>query len=299
MLRSSLLLLTLSLCVTATAKDEPVLQLVAETKLATVLERAGERFEASAVFAKDGQYHVLCDNRRDVAVVSSDLTTARLLPITTTWRGTDYEGLTYVASRQRFFAVIEAERVTAKTFRARLIEFDTRYRQTGTWSLAPDLADPGKGMEGLAHVERGKRLYLLALLEGNHGLGGKQGKDKGNGRVRVYEQTAAGWGLKTTLHLPPTAKLSDYAGIDVQDDRIVVVSQKTSKVWVGKLARRGWKVQGKGVLYRLPRPKKVKIYESVEGVSWVSPRRLVLVSDGARSRDGLAKSESIHLFDLP
>jgi len=298
-LRSSLLLLTLSFCVTAAAKNEPVLKPVAETKIASVLKRAGERFEASAVFAKDGQYHVLFDNRRDVAVISSDLTTARLLPIKTTWRGADYEGLSYVASRKRFFAVIEAERVAAQTFRARLIEFDTTYREQGTWSLTPDLANPGKGMEGLAHVVRGKKLYLLALLEGNHGVGGKKGKEKGNGRVRVYEQTAAGWSHKTTLHLPPTAKLSDYAGIDVLGDRIAVVSQKTSKVWIGKLSRSGWKVKGKGVLYRLPRPGKVKIYESLEGVSWVTPRRLVLVSDGARSRDGLAKSESIHLVDLP
>lgn len=294
-----LLILVLSLSAGLASAKEPELKLVAGAKVGRLLGRPGERFEASGVSNVHGAFYVLFDNRSDVAVVGSHLKTARLIKLETTWRGNDFEGLTWDDNRKRFFASIEAERCGPRTFRARLLELGPDLKQRRSWSLHPDLADPGKGVEGLAHVYRNGKLFLLAQLEGNHGVGGKRGKDKGHGRVRVYALGEDGPSLVTTLKLPPTARLGDYAGLDVAGDRIAVVSQKTSKVWIGKLAKRGWKVAGPGALYRFPRPDGVKAYDSMEGITWVTPRRLAVTSDGARSRAGLAKSESIFLFDIP
>ena len=86
-------------------------------------------------------------------------------------------------------------------------------------------------------------------------------------------------------------------------DRIAVISQVSSALWLGNLAPSGWQVTGPGTCYALPRGADGGIvYGTAEGVSWMAPDQLVMVSDKAkpeqdpRCRD---KDQSIHIFRVP
>ncbi len=92
----------------------------------------------------------------------------------------------------------------------------------------------------------------------------------------------------------------DYSGITVVGDRIAIVSQVSSALWVGSLAPSGWEVTGEGTSYTLPRDADGEIiYGTVEGVSWIAPDQVVVVSDRAKpeqDRRCRAKDQSIHIF---
>jgi len=89
----------------------------------------------------------------------------------------------------------------------------------------------------------------------------------------------------------------------VDGDRIAVISQVSSALWLGRLAPSGWEVAGDGICYALPRGADGGIvYGTAEGVSWMGPDQLVMVSDKAKpDQDPLcrAKDQSIHLFEIP
>jgi hypothetical protein len=105
------------------------------------------------------------------------------------------------------------------------------------------------------------------------------------------------------IRLPETVLFEDYSSIAVTGDRIAVISQESSALWVGNLASTDWQVTGPGTCYALPRGADGDIvYGTAEGVSWMAPDRLVMVSDKAkaeqdpRCRD---KDQSIHIFRIP
>jgi len=89
----------------------------------------------------------------------------------------------------------------------------------------------------------------------------------------------------------------------VDGDRIAVVSQVSSTLWVGNLASSGWQVTGAGASYALPRHADGGIlYGTAEGVSWIAPDQVVMVSDKAKpeqDRRCRAKDQSIHIFRIP
>ncbi len=63
-------------------------------------------------------------------------------------------------------------------------------------------------------------------------------------------------------------------------DRLCVVSQESSALWVGRLARSAWRVVDDGAVYRFPRDDDGKVvYCNVEGVAWLSDTQVVVVSD--------------------
>ena len=74
-------------------------------------------------------------------------------------------------------------------------------------------------------------------------------------------------------------------------------------MWVGKRESNTWKIQNRGTIYKFPKSKKGKTtYCNVEGVSWMSDDRLVVVSDAKKSSQPKAckkKEQSIHIVTLP
>ena len=155
------------------------------------------------------------------------------------------------------------------------------------------------------------RDYLLALCEGNRCRAGRKGRTPGGGRIHVLEKQGAGWRPIAQIKLPRRVMFEDYSALAVRGDRIAVVSQTTSQLWVGTLRRSDWTIAGRGRLYEFPRGKTRKAkkkrkgklrYCTVEGVSWLSANTFVTVSGlskrGYASRCG-RKDQSIHLFRLP
>jgi hypothetical protein len=81
------------------------------------------------------------------------------------------------------------------------------------------------------------------------------------------------------------------------------VSQESSALWVGNLAPDGWEFTDAGMSYALPRPADGSIvYGTAEGVSWMAPDQVVMVSDKAKPDQDprcRAKDQSIHIFRIP
>jgi hypothetical protein len=151
-------------------------------------------------------------------------------------------------------------------------------------------------------VRRGEQTYLLGLCEGNRCRGGAEGRVPGGGRVHVFRRGHRQWERVGKIRLPETVRFEDYSGLAVAGERIAVISQKSSALWVGKLAPADWQVRGPGTCYVLPRGADGGImYGTAEGVSWVAPDLLVMVSDKAKPGEPLCrdKDQSIHIFRIP
>jgi hypothetical protein len=284
----------------------PELRLVKERKLADLLgpPRSGAVYEASGVIAVGKQCFVALDNIRRVARVALHL---REGSNDHRWasrprQGEGYEAITYSHAQRRFYLLIEAQKHPDGSFKGVIEEFDGEWRFKGRRWVDFPLEKRNTGFEGLAPVEwRGQR-YLLALCEGNRCNDSHTKRKHGEGRIHVLERRSRTWAPVARIKLPKSVAFKDYADMALDGDRIAVVSQESSRVWVGRLRRGRWAIVGKGRIYDLPRTKKgKKKYFTVEGISWLSPRTLVAVSDKTKKSHpnrGVKTEQSIHIFRI-
>jgi hypothetical protein len=163
---------------------------------------------------------------------------------------------------------------------------------------------PNKGLEGLTCVRRAGRAYLLGLCEGNRCKDGPEGRRPGGGRIQVFDRGGRDWDHAGTIRLPASLWFEDYSSLAVVGDRVAVMSQSSSALWVGRLRPSGWELADEGRVWAFPPDREGRtIYCSIEGVSWVAADRVVVVSDRAK-REGQdqrcrAKDQSIHVFAIP
>ena len=113
-----------------------------------------------------------------------------------------------------------------------------------------------------------------------------------------------GWVHTGTIRLPRTLEFEDYSSISAAGDRLAVVSQASSALWVGRLRADGTDLVDEGTVFRFPTDSRGRtVYRTVEGVSWLGDDRVVVVSDkvkpGAGEGSGRAKDQSIHIFRIP
>lgn len=230
-----------------------------------------------------------------------------------------YEGLTFDARTQRFYALVEAVE-KKKRFEPEIHVYDASWKLVSEQQVDFEVEDFNKGMEGLAHVYHDETLYLFMLCEGNqcetHG-------DRGEGRIHVFalDEEEEEWLEVDRVKLPGNLDFEDYSGLDIQGDRIAIVSQEEGAMFLGTLllefddeGEPDWKIAddddfegGEGKVYELPRDEDGKrIFCNVEGIAF-SPapgeaRTLYLVSD-RRKPDQNKRCEdhdqSMHKVELP
>src|SRR5438477_6011072 len=288
------------------SKRQNVLRLVREQKLTELLPtpRMGTVLEASGVVVRGNHYVVVFDNIRRLALIGSNLE-----PGSTDhawigrWReGEGYEDIAYSAEQRRFYALIEAEKHPDGTYKAIIDEYDEHYRyKVRRWVNVP-FERRNRGFEGLCAVRSGGVDYLLALCEGNDGRAGNRGRTPGGGRIHVLKKIAQTWSSIAEIKLPSALDFKDYSALALRGDRLAVVSQKSSRLWIGRLRQKDWTVSAAGRAYDFPRTKKGKrLYCTVEGIDWLSPTTFVMVSDlrkkGYPDRCGRT-DQSIHIFRL-
>ena len=285
----------------------PVLRLVKERKLAELVDppRIGAVYEASGVIAVPPYCFVALDNVRRVAQIGLHL---RPESDDHRWVGADrhgegYEAITRGRSAKRFYLMIEALKHPDGTKKAAIEEYDDRWRfKARRWIDFP-FENRNTGFEGLAALDYRGRRYLLALCEGNKCRGSRKAKQRGRGRIHVLERRGRVWQPVAQIKLPRHAKFKDFAGLALRGDQLAVVSQESSRVWVGRLRAGQWGISGAGRVYDLPRTKKGKrLYYTVEGISWLSPRTFIAVSDLRKKRHpkrSARTDQSIHIFTLP
>ena len=266
--------------------------------------RNGGVLEASGVVVKNGCYFVVFDNIRRVAQLGRSLApgasdhvwVGRLRP------GEGYEDIAYSASQRRFYALIEAEKDADGSYKAIIEEYDERFRYKGRARVDVPFERRNRGFEGLTSVRSNGADYLLALCEGNEGRSGIRGRTPGGGRIHVIAKRGRGWQSVAQIRLPSSLDFKDYSALALRGDRLAVVSQKSARMWVGKLQPKSWTIVDDGCSYDFPRDKEGKrLYCTVEGVDWLSPSTFVMVSDLRKKGypDRCSQTDqSIHIFRL-
>ena len=283
------------------------MMLVAERKLSDFITppTGSDVLEASGVVAKDGYYYVIFDNVRRVARVDAGLEPGSNRDgwFGSLRSGDGYEDIAYSRDTRRFYLLIEAEKHVDGTYTGLIDEC----REDGTFERRRWIDFPfetrNSGFEGLSAVRWKGRDYLLALCEGNRCRGGRKGRKPGGGRIQVLQRAGAMWKPIATIALPARVGFEDYSAVSLRGARIAVLSQQTSKLWIGTLRFGDWTITSRGSIYDFPTNRKGKPkYCTLEGLCWLSPRTFVLVSD--LSKGGYAKrcrkrDQSIHVFRLP
>ena len=279
-----------------------------EAKLASLLPpAAGRRLEASGVLAGEGCFYVVFDNGPDIGRVGAGLSAGTdgngLLP-QDRGRRAGFEDLAHDAVAGRYYVLVEAQ-ARGSGFMAEVQEYDRDFAYLGGAWLDFPLDGPNKGLEGLTCVHRQDRTWLLGLCEGNRCRDGAEGRRPGGGRVQVFERGRRHWDRVATVRLPATLGFEDYSSLTAAGDDLAVVSQESSALWVGRLRRSGWELADRGEVWGFPTDRDGRtVYCNIEGVSWVAPDRVVVVSDRAKRNGGQdqrcrAKDQSIHVFTIP
>jgi hypothetical protein len=284
----------------------PTLKLVCEHKIRDLLpaQQATERWEASGVLVKDRYYYVVFDDRSQIARIENSLKSDDANGLLgASFSDYGYEGITYNAAKRRFYLLVEARKHAKRRYKALIVEYDDEFRYLKNRHVEFTFECSNKGFEAIAYVEHNANNYLLALCEGNKCKGGKAGKRPGGGRVLLLEKRKKRWLCSRTITLPSSLPFIDFSGMSIAAGRLAIVSQVNSMLWVGQLNDSEWTCS-EGELYEFPRSEDGAIqYGNIEGIGWISPTRIVTVSDKRKKtqqRDELTlKDQSVHVFEIP
>jgi hypothetical protein len=249
------------------------LELVREAKLFRLLPGKTERsrLEASGVaVVDDTKALVIFDNFNQIAHIDLSLKRRRentLQPAPSL--GSGFEDIAIDEKEGRIFCLIEALEDFDGVLRGFVTEYDSAGHFIRCTRLHTRFQKENKGFEGLAHVWRGRREYLYALREGNHGKGHRHG----GGRVDVFVRSREGeWEPSHSIALPKKAEFEDYAALSYRFHQIAVVSQESARLWVARINEKSHAVvPGSGALYRFPS----KSYGTIEGRSTCSGFRRI------------------------
>jgi hypothetical protein len=288
-------------------QSRPAMVLVIERKLRDLIDPPRESgvLEGSGVLARGPYYYVVFDNIRRIARVHHDLTpgSRRHSWFGPARDGDGYEDIAFNPYTRRFYLLIEAEKHPDGTYKALIDECDESggYKKR-RWVDVP-FKKRNTGFEGLSAIRWKGRDYLLALCEGNRCRPGQQGRKGGGGRIHVLQRGGTVWKTVARISLPRSVKFEDYSAVALRGSRIAVVSQRTSRLWIGSLRFRDWTIPDKGTTYDFPVSRKGKPrYCTLEGLCWLSPTTFVMVSDLTKSTYPIRcnkRDQSIHVFRLP
>lgn len=283
------------------------LTLVKQRKLAELIAppKGSRVLEASGVIAKGRDFYVIFDNIRRVARIDRSLS-----PASTRhgWfgprrSGDGYEDIAYSPHLKRFYLLIEGEKHVDGTYKGLIDECDEAGGFKGRLWIDFSFEARNTGFEGLSAVRWKGSDYLLALCEGNLCRAGRLGRTGGGGRIQVLARKGQMWVPVSQIKLPRTVDFEDYSAVSLRGDRIAVISQQTSRLWIGRLRRGDWTIDGPGRIYDFPLTKRGRPrYCTLEGLCWLSATTFVLVSDLSKAdyRKGCRKTDqSIHIFSLP
>ncbi len=282
------------------------LELVRERKISELLPgAANEQWEASGVCVGEGYFYVIFDNSPHIARLAGSLTVGDPANILLRQRGqtAGFEDITYHERERRFLILIEALALD-ECYKPLIEEYDDDFRFIQSLWVDFPLQNANKGMEGITYVCRDGQDYVLCMCEGNKCKSGRAGRKPGGGRIHIFQRGKNQWKHAGVIKLPPSVLFKDYACLDVDGNQVAVVSQRSAALWIGAFQESGWDFVDEGVIYPFPKNEKGKVvYGNVEGVGWITPTQIVVVSDkykpGEQPSRCRAKDQSIHVFNLP
>ncbi len=280
-----------------------VLTIVTERKLSelTELPTDSPALEATGVVAKDSCFYVVFGNVRRIARINSDLTRRSNTPA---WfgrarAGEGYQDIAFSPHTRRFYLLIKAEKHPDGTLKALIDECDEKGRyKLRRWVDFP-FDQQNHGFEGLCAVRWKDCDYLLALGHRRP----RPGRKPDGGQIYVLKRAGTVWKPIAQIALPPGVKFKNHSTVSLRGSQIAVISQQTSRLWIGTLKFGNWTISDPGAVYDFPRTKKGNPkYGALEGLCWRSPGSFVLVS-GLCGRDDAKRcrkrEQSIHVFRIP
>jgi hypothetical protein len=286
---------------------DPTLELVRESKIAALLPGEGiGRYEASGVQARGQYLYVIFDNLPHIARFHASLEAGHRHNVLVRQRGeaADFEDITYHPVDRRFLIIIEARSDPKDRSRPAIEEYDEDLRYLERAIVDFPVESRNKGLEGVVCVRRGADDYVLGLCEGNKCRGGAKGRKPGGGRIQIFQKADGAWLHRGTIKLPKSVQFEDYAAVDVAGNRIAVVSQASSALWIGTFEDGSWSFADDGTVYRFPTDDNGdRSYFNIEGVAWLPPDKIAAVSDkrkkGDQPKAAKRKDQSIHIFRIP
>jgi len=178
---------------------------------------------------------VIFDDTPDIARIAttpSPAATSGLIRQPRGHRG-GFEDIAHDPVSRHFYVLIES-RSRGRGFMAEVQEYDERFAYLGRAWLEFPLVGSNKGLEGLTCVHRRDRTYLLGLCEGNRCRDGEEGRQPGGGRIQVFERGRHHWDRVAAIRLPVTLPFEDFSSLAVAGERMAVLSQASSALWVGR-----------------------------------------------------------------
>ena len=253
-------------------KQIPTLELLKEHKIYELLPvgSVDDRLEASGVCLKEGHFYVIFDNSPHIARLDTELTPGHPDNVLLQQRGKSagFEDVTYHEADRRFLIILEALIYDDHSYKPNIEEYDDNFRFISNRWVDFTLESENKGIEGLTYLQRNGKDYILGLCEGNKCKSGKKGRKPGGGRIQVFQKGDKQWDHKSTIKLPKAVQFEDYSSLDVENNRLAVVSQSTSTLWVGTFVEEGWGFVDDGMIYQFPKNDAGEtIYCNIEGVS--------------------------------
>ncbi len=275
---------------------------VAEAKIYKLLPgyNSSDDFEASGVYYLSGYFYVAFDNRYKIGKIKSTLpiNSSDNSLLSSGSGSSNFEGITYDNFGTPNFFVVEECVHNGSVYQPRVREYDASMNyQSDKWvDYYFTSATSNKAFEGIAWVYRGGEDYLLGLVEGT-------------GKIAVVKKTSGHWILVDSITLPSSVTFTDYSDICVYGTKVAITSQEDGQLWIGTLSSTSWSITG-GTAYEFPHGSSTgvvgagtyQIYGNIEGVSFISPTQIVVVSDKADASQPAYqtyKEQSIHIFNIP
>jgi hypothetical protein len=253
--------------------------------------------EASGVYLLNNNLYVVLDGRKKILKIDYNLSPNSKKNKIYAAKHKGHEDITFNPNNNFFYTIVEAIKNNG-VYKGKIIKYTENFVYVDEKWINFEFCCSSKGFEGLAYINRKNKNYLLALCEGNYCSSGKQGKKKGGGRIQVLKETKKYWKPIKQIKIPSSVKFEDYAAIALRNNKVVILSQKESKLWIGRLSPTKFKLLNEGKCYNFQNNKQGKTYKYLEGVDWINNKKFVCVSDANKENKKNKYDQSIHLFEL-
>ena len=265
-----------------------------------------DRYEASGVAVRGEHLIVIFEDTPHVARIHRTLTPdhpdSRLFRQMTPIHG--YVDISYDAQGKRFFLLGEARKDPVGNKQKPVINqfaYDFLYLDQDWVDFPEDGKDNQLG--GLSYIRRDDQDYLLATCAGNLCLGGRKGKQPGGGRLLIFQNKGQIWALREKLELPKHVAFRNYVNVAIRGNRLAILSQETSALWICELSDSEWRFTSDGQVYRFPTNNSgEQAYCNLQGIDWMDDDHIVAVSGRRKGRQNRIcgeKDQSVHLFRIP
>lgn len=274
-----------------------------EIKFSDLLKDKEKKFEASGVYYLEQKYFIVFDNFQSILELNEHFEKFKFHNQNDS--KSNFEAIHYDEKKENFYVVVESKKF-GENYYPEILKFDKNLNLVQRKKVNFKLEKKNKGIEGLSSISIRDDFFLLALCEGNFCYSNKE-KHMGNGKILVLKENDKSWEKTNEISIP--AKFLDYSDIDKFGNSFIISSQESSAIWIGELDLQTLKFE-EGETYKLPFGDRngninqgpEKIYCNIEGVSFISQNKIVLVSDKSKEEQDpwcKSKDQMIHIFELP